>query len=181
MTAGLVGLSFAPAKGEAYYIPVGHVGLEAIGQLPLEEVIAKLKPLLEDRKLAKIAHNGKYDMTVLAQHGVAVQNLSFDSMLAAYLLGEKSMGLKNLAFARLAGESGILGLPVVVGGVAHSILAAEVGHLGSSLTLLQHGDDLFLGVLPGFHESSSVFLLYRKTLSHDVAVFGGKVTFALAF
>jgi DNA polymerase-1 len=104
MTAGLVGLSFSPTAGEAYYVPVGHVGLDPIGQLPLEKVIAKIKSLLEDKKLAKLAHNGKYDMTVLAQYGLAVQNLSFDSMIAAYLLGEKSMGLKNLAFARLAVE-----------------------------------------------------------------------------
>jgi DNA polymerase-1 len=104
MAARLVGLSFAPAQGEAYYIPVGHIGLEAIGQLPLEQVIASLKPLMEDRKLAKLAHNGKYDMTVLAEHGITVQNLSFDSMIAAYLLGEKSLGLKNLAFSRLAIE-----------------------------------------------------------------------------
>jgi len=104
MAAELVGLSFSPAPGEAYYIPVGHVGLDPIGQLPLKEVIAKLKPVLEDRKLAKLAHNGKYDMTVLAEHGITVQNLSFDSMIAAYLLGEKSMGLKNLAFAKLAIE-----------------------------------------------------------------------------
>jgi DNA polymerase-1 len=104
MTAGLVGLSFSPAEGEAYYIPVGHIGLEAISQLPLEEVIAKLKPLLEDKNTARLAHNGKYDMTVLAQHGLTVPNLTFDSMIAAYLLGEKSLGLKNLAFARLAIE-----------------------------------------------------------------------------
>jgi len=104
MAARLVGLSFSPAPGEAYYVPVGHVGLDSIGQLPLEEVIEKLKPLLEDAKFAKLAHNGKYDMTVLAEHGVTVRNLSFDSMIAAYLLGEKSMGLKNLAFAKLAIE-----------------------------------------------------------------------------
>ena len=104
MSARLVGLSFSPAKGEAYYIPVGHVGLEQIGQLPLEQVIAKLKPVLEDQKLAKLAHNGKYDMTVLVECGVTVKNLTFDSMLAAYLLGEKSMGLKALAFSKLAIE-----------------------------------------------------------------------------
>jgi DNA polymerase-1 len=104
MAAKLVGLSFAPAEGEAYYIPVGHEGLDPISQLPLEEVIARLKSLMEDEKLAKLAHNGKYDMTVLAEHGLNVQNLTFDSMIAAYLLGEKSLGLKNLAFSRLAVE-----------------------------------------------------------------------------
>jgi DNA polymerase-1 len=104
MAAKLVGLSFSPAPGEAYYIPVGHEGLEPISQLPLEEVIDKLKPVMEDEKLAKLAHNGKYDMTVLAEHGLTVQNLTFDSMIAAYLLGEKSLGLKNLAFSKLAIE-----------------------------------------------------------------------------
>ncbi len=104
MSAQLVGVSLSPAAGEAYYIPVGHVGLEAIEQLPLEQVIAKLKPIMEDKKLAKLAHNGKYDMAVLAEYGVTVNNLSFDSMVAAYLLGEKSMGLKALAFGRLAVE-----------------------------------------------------------------------------
>ena len=104
MTAGLVGISLSPASGEAYYIPVGHVGLEAIGQLPLEQVGAKLGPLLADESLAKLAHNGKYDMAVLAEHGFTINNLSFDSMVAAYLLGEKSLGLKALAFGRLAVE-----------------------------------------------------------------------------
>ena len=104
MSAQLVGISLSPAAGEAYYIPVGHIGLDTIAQLPLEEVIAKLKPLLEDKSLAKLAHNGKYDMAVLAEYGVTVNNLSFDSMVAAYLLGEKSMGLKALAFGRLAVE-----------------------------------------------------------------------------
>ncbi len=104
ISAQLVGISFSPAEGEAYYIPVGHVGLDEIGQLPLEEVIAKLKPLLEDNALAKLTHNGKYDTTVLAEYGIEVKNLTFDSMLAAYLLGEKSLGLKALAFSKLAIE-----------------------------------------------------------------------------
>jgi len=104
MSAQLVGISLAPAKGEAYYIPVGHVGLETIGQLPLEQVTERLKSPLEDRKLAKLAHNGKYDITVLAEYGITVQNLTFDTMLAAYLLGEKSLGLKTLAFGKLAIE-----------------------------------------------------------------------------
>ena len=104
MSAQLVGISLSPAAGEAYYIPVGHTCLGQIAQLPLEQVIARLKPILEDNTLAKLTHNGKYDTTVLAEYGVEVKNLTFDSMLAAYLLGEKSIGLKTLAFSKLAIE-----------------------------------------------------------------------------
>jgi len=101
MSAQLVGMSFSPAPGEAYYIPVGHIGLEQIEQLPLPQVIERIKPILEDANLAKLAHNSKYDMAVLAEYGVSVSNLTFDTMVAAYLLGEKSLNLKNLAFSRL--------------------------------------------------------------------------------
>jgi len=104
MSAQLVGISFSPAPGEAYYIPVGHVGWGQLEQLPLEQVIARLKPPLEDNTLAKLAHNGKYDMAVLAEYGITVKNLTFDTMLAAYLLGEKSLSLKTLAFGKLAIE-----------------------------------------------------------------------------
>ena len=104
MLAQLVGISFSPAPGEAYYIPVGHVGWGQVEQLPLKQVIGRLKPLLEDARLAKAAHNGKYDMTVLAEYGVSVSNLTFDTMVAAYLLGEKPLGLKSLAFSRLGIE-----------------------------------------------------------------------------
>ena len=104
MSAQLVGISLSPARGEAYYIPVGHVGWGEVEQLPLEQVIARLKPLLEDNTSAKLAHNGKYDMEVLAEYGITVKNLTFDSMIAAYLLSEKSLGLKALAFSKLAIE-----------------------------------------------------------------------------
>jgi len=104
MLAQLVGISFSMAPGEAYYIPVGHIGLEAIKQLPLEQVVDKIKPVFKDGKLAKIAQNGKFDIEILAGQGVEVKNLTFDTMIAAYLLGEKSMGLKALAFSRLGIE-----------------------------------------------------------------------------
>ncbi len=104
MLAQLVGISLSPAPGEAYYIPVGHVGWGQVEQLPLEYVIERLKPVLEDMRLAKLAHNGKYDMTVLAEYEVTVNNLTFDTMVAAYLLSEKSLGLKALAFSRLGIE-----------------------------------------------------------------------------
>lgn len=104
MFAQLVGISLALAPGEAYYIPVGHTGLGQIEQLPLEQVINRLKPVFEDTSKAKLAHNGKYDMTVLKRCGLTVNNLTFDTMLAAYLLGEKSLSLKSLAFSRLGVE-----------------------------------------------------------------------------
>ncbi|MEE9399275.1 MAG: 5'-3' exonuclease H3TH domain-containing protein, partial [Dehalococcoidales bacterium] len=72
MSAQLVGISLSPAKGEAYYIPVGHIRLEQIEQLPIAQVINRLKPILEDARLTKFAHNGKYDMMVLAEYGVNV-------------------------------------------------------------------------------------------------------------
>lgn len=104
MAAELVGISIAPAAGEAYYIPVGHRGLSQIVQLPLSQVISQLKPLLEDARIGKIAHNGKFDMMVLAEYGIDLQNLFFDTMLAAYLLGEKPLNLKALAFKKLGIE-----------------------------------------------------------------------------
>ena len=104
MSAGIVGISLSPAPGEAYYIPVGHVGWGQVEQLPLKQVIDRLSPLLEDANLPKFAQNGKYDMTVLAEYGVTVNNLSFDTMIAAYLLNEKSLGLKALAFSKLGIE-----------------------------------------------------------------------------
>jgi DNA polymerase-1 len=104
MIAELVGISISSTPGQAYYIPVGHRGLSSISQLPLPQVIAKFKSVLEDTKIPKIAQNGKFDMTVLAEYGIKLSNLTFDTMIAAYLLGEKSLGLKALAFNKLGVE-----------------------------------------------------------------------------
>jgi DNA polymerase-1 len=104
LTAQLVGISLSPTTGEAYYIPVGHRYLEIVQQLPVEQVIGKLKPVFENDKIAKIAHNAKFDMEILAEYGIAVNNLVSDTMIAAYLLGEKSLGLKALSFNRLGIE-----------------------------------------------------------------------------
>ncbi|MBA7472977.1 DNA polymerase I [subsurface metagenome] len=124
MSAQPVGISLSPAPGEAYYIPVGHVGLGQAAQLPLQQVIDRLKPLLEDANLAKWAHNGKYDMTVLAENGVTVNNLTFDTMLAAYLLGEASLGLKALAFNRLGIE--MTPISALIGSGARQLSMAQV-------------------------------------------------------
>ena len=104
MQAQIVGLSFSAAAGEAYYVPVGHVGWGDVQQLPLDEVRAGLKPLLEGGTVAKVAHNANFDTTLLAENGIGVSNLASDTMVAAYLLSEKSLSLKSLAFERLGVE-----------------------------------------------------------------------------
>ncbi|MFQ5925616.1 MAG: DNA polymerase I, partial [Dehalococcoidia bacterium] len=101
MYAELVGISLSYEPGKAYYVPVGHrMGT----QLPLPQVLQRLRPLIEEPSMAKIAHNGKYDTMVLAEHGIELENLGFDTMIAAYLLGEKALGLKALAFSKLGIE-----------------------------------------------------------------------------
>jgi len=124
MTAQLVGISLAIEPGRAYYIPVGHVLLDAVTQLPKEQVINRLKPIFEDPAISKQAHNGKYDMNVLAECGVNVAGLSFDSMIAAHLLGEKALGLKALSFSKL----GIEMTPIknLIGAGAKQISMAQV-------------------------------------------------------
>ncbi|MCJ7764168.1 MAG: DNA polymerase I, partial [Dehalococcoidales bacterium] len=124
MSACLIGISLSPATGESYYIPVGHISWEQTEQLPLEQVIAGLKPIMEDGNLLKIAHNGKYDITVLAMHGINVINLSFDTMVAAHLLGEKSVGLKALAFGRLGIE--MTPITELIGSGAKQICMSQV-------------------------------------------------------
>ena len=104
MLAQLVGISISPAAGESYYIPVGHAGMMQSPQLPLQEVVARLRPVFNDANKSKLAHNGKFDMEILAEAGIDVTNLASDTMIAAYLLSEPSLGLKSLAFSRLGIE-----------------------------------------------------------------------------
>jgi DNA polymerase-1 len=123
--ADLIGIAVSPARGEAFYIPLGHQGLNQPQQLPLTQVTAGLKTILENTGIGKIAYNGKHVMAVLAGYGLKLENLNFDPMLAAYLLGEKSLGLKALAFNKLGIE---MSTPAELSGV---------GKKQSSLSLLE--------------------------------------------
>ena len=86
MQALLVGVSIAVKPGEAAYIPFGHDYLGAPKQLDKDAVLAQLKPLLEDPGIKKVGQNLKYDMSVLAQHGIELRGLAFDTMLESYVL-----------------------------------------------------------------------------------------------
>jgi DNA polymerase-1 len=113
MLAELVGLSFSNADGVGWYVPVGHTPKleielgetpEEIVQVPMAEALDALRPLFESETTGKMAHNANYDVTVLANHGVQVRNLTFDTMLAAHLTGRRSIGLKALALEFLGEE-----------------------------------------------------------------------------
>ena len=99
-----IGIWISPAPEKAFYVPLGPQELHRPQQLSPTQVMARLKAILEDVGIGKIAHNGKNAMAVLAGFGVKLENLHFDSMLAAYLLGEKNLGLRALAFNRLGTE-----------------------------------------------------------------------------
>ena len=103
MKAEIVGISLAVKEGEGYYIPTGH---RAGTNLPLEQVLNALRGPMTDPKIGKIAHNAKYDYIVLARHGLRVSPLTFDTMLAEFIVdpSSRSVGLKNLAFVKLGEE-----------------------------------------------------------------------------
>ncbi|WP_322806103.1 DNA polymerase I [Thermanaerothrix sp.] len=97
LRAELVGISLAMEPGEGYYIPLGHLGGEH--QLPWELVRERLRPYLEHPHKPKVGHNMKYDVLVLAEHGLWVSPLRFDTMIAAWLLNPEgyNFNLKGLA------------------------------------------------------------------------------------
>jgi len=102
MYAELVGLAIATAPDHSFYIPLGHSTGDA--QLEVREVIAALGPHLRSDRLRRFAHNGKYDALVLERAGFPRPRIDFDTMIAAYLLGENALGLKELAFTKLGWE-----------------------------------------------------------------------------
>lgn len=104
MLTNIVGISLSMGISEAYYLPVGHVttpaGEAPPRQLDLALIREKLGPVFADPTVKKVGHNAKFDMNVLAQHGMEVLGLTFDSMVAAYLIdpGRRGVGLKEQAF-----------------------------------------------------------------------------------
>ncbi|RTL54451.1 MAG: DNA polymerase I [Rhodocyclaceae bacterium] len=98
MQAKLVGISFATVSGEAAYLPLGHVYAGAPEQLPLDEVLAKLKPWLESPEHKKLGQHLKYDRHVFANHGIELRGIAEDTLLQSYVLeSDKSHDLGALA------------------------------------------------------------------------------------
>ena len=123
MTAEIVGICLAVEPPVGYYIPTGHLDQAqqatsgqmslfageaalAAGQLPLEKVLAAIAPAMTDPAIPKVAHNAKYDYTILDLHGLRVSPITFDTMIAEFLANpaSKHKGLKDLARHRLGIE-----------------------------------------------------------------------------
>jgi DNA polymerase-1 len=106
--AELVGLSLALAPGEAAYVPLQHRGEDNLfgggitsGQLPIDDVMARLRPVLEDRAVLKVGHNVKFDWVVLKRHGVDARPFD-DTLLISYVLDAGSYGLAGHGMDELA-------------------------------------------------------------------------------
>ena len=107
LLARIVGISFSVKVGEAAYIPLRHDGPDAPEQLPMDEVLAKLKPWLEDETKKKLGQNLKYDTHVFANHGIALRGVAHDTMLQSYVLeAHKTHGLGALG-ERYLGRAGV--------------------------------------------------------------------------
>ncbi len=103
MQAEIVGISLADKAGQGNYIPIGHT---SENNLPIEKVIAALTPSMTDAKIGKVAHNAKYDYIILARYGLVTTPLTFDTMLAEFIIdpSSRNLGLKNLVHTRLGEE-----------------------------------------------------------------------------
>ena len=116
MQARIVGLSFSVKAGEAAYVPLGHRYPGAPEQLDREAVLERLRPLLEEPRQRKIGHHLKYDMNVLANHGIRLDGIAYDTMLESYVLDStasrhdmdslalKYLGHRNISYEEVAGK-----------------------------------------------------------------------------
>ncbi len=125
MRAEIVGLSFSVTPGEACYIPLAHSYGDAPMQLPMNEVLAKLKPWFENPVIQKLGQHIKYDRHVMANHGIEVKGYAHDTMLQSYVLEvHKPHGLASLAERHL-GRKG-LNYEDLCGKGAHQISFSQV-------------------------------------------------------
>jgi DNA polymerase-1 len=112
LSAGIVGLAFATTSRAARYVPLGHSGLHGSRQLAVEDALGVLAAALGNPSIAKIGHDLKFDLIVLARHGVRLEGLGVDTMLASYLLNATLPGhpledtaLEHLGYKALTEEA----------------------------------------------------------------------------
>jgi DNA polymerase-1 len=143
--ARIVGVSFAVAPGEAAYVPLAHDYPDAPAQLPLDGVLAQLKPWLEDVRAVKVGQHVKYDTHVLANHGIAARGFVHDTLLESYVLeahlnhsldklAERHLHRKGITYEDVCGK-GVHQIPFSQVDVGK---AAEYSGEDSEMTLSVH-------------------------------------------
>jgi DNA polymerase-1 len=146
MQARIVGISFAIEPGRAAYLPLAHRYAGAPTQLSLEAVLARLKPWFENPRARKLGHNVKYDQHALANHGIALAGVAYDTMLQSYVLeSHRQHDLDSLASRHLDVQT--LTYAEVTGKGASQICfdqvaierAAEYSAADTDIALLLHG------------------------------------------
>lgn len=115
MTAKIVGLSFSVEAGSGAYLPLTHDYFDAPEQLNFAETLAKIKPIFENPDIKKVGQNLKYDQHILANHGIALNGITHDTLLQSYVfeahkshgmdaLSERHLGIQPITFEEVAGK-----------------------------------------------------------------------------
>ncbi|ROZ76709.1 DNA polymerase I [Ramlibacter sp. WS9] len=173
MIAEIVGVSFSVKPGEAAYIPLAHSYGDAPEQLPREEVLAKLKPWLENPAKLKLGQHVKYDRHVFANHGIEVQGYAHDTMLQSYVLEvHKPHGLSSLAERHL-GRSGI-DYESLTGKGAHQISFSQVAVDKAAEYSCEDSDqtlDVHLALWPRVQADSKLRFIYELEIRSSEALY----------
>jgi DNA polymerase I len=173
MQAQIVGISFSVQRGQAAYIPLAHSGPDAPAQLPLQEVLAKLKPWLEDARHKKLGQHVKYDRHVFANHGIEVQGYAHDTMLQSYVLEvHKPHNLTSLAL-RHVGRSGITYEDLCGKGV-HQISFAQVDVAKASEYSCEDSDqtlDVHLALWPKLEANDKLRGIYELEIESSESLY----------
>ena len=173
MRAEIVGLSFSVQPGQACYIPLAHSYGDAPEQLPLNEVLAKLKPWFENPQALKLGQHIKYDRHVMANHGIEVRGFVHDTMLQSYVLEvHKPHGLASLAL-RHVGRQG-LSYEDLCGKGAHQISFAQVDVARATEYSCEDSDmtlDVHLALWPRLQADDKLRFIYELEIASSEALY----------
>ncbi|WGT64694.1 DNA polymerase I [Variovorax paradoxus] len=173
MVAQIVGVSFSVEPGEAAYVPLAHNYGDAPAQLPIDEVLAKLRPWLENPQKKKLGQHIKYDRHVFANHGIEVQGYAHDTMLQSYVLeAHRPHGLASLAERHL-GRSGI-SYEDLCGKGAHQIPFSQVEIAKAAEYSCEDSDqtlDVHLTLWPQIERDEKLRFIYQLEMDSSEALY----------
>ncbi len=173
MCAQIVGISWSTRPGEAAYIPLMHTGPDAPQQLPLTEVLARIKPWLQDGSRKKLGQHVKYDRHVFANHGIEVQGYAHDTMLQSYVLevhtphslaslAQRHLGRKGISFEDLCGK----GVNQIGFDQVDVARAAEYSCEDSDMTF-----DVHLALWPQLQDNAKLRFIYELEMASSEALY----------